>query len=380
MDFDFTLEQVQLRRQIREFAEAEIGPHVREWDDQSHFPMEVIKKLGELGYLGVIFPEELGGAGMGYLEYAIILEELSRVDGSVGLIVAAHTSLCSNHIYRSGTEDQRRRYLPDLATGRKIGCWSLTEPEAGSDAAGTRSTAAAVDGGWLLNGAKTFCTNGGVADVCVAMAVTDRSKSSHGISAFILEKGVSGFRPGKKEDKLGCRASDTSEVIFTDCLLPRDHLLGEEGNGFVDSLKILDGGRISISAWSVGMAQGAYEAALRYSKQRRQFGKAISEFQAIQWKLADMSTEIEAARLLTYKTAWMADHGRRHTLESAQAKLYAGETAVRVANESVQIHGGYGYIKDYPAEKYYRDVKLCTIGEGTSEIQRLVIARHLLRD
>src|ERR1022692_556010 len=380
MDFDFTPEQIQLRKQVREFAEAEIGPHVREWDEHSTFPMAVVKKLGELGYLGVVFPEELGGAGLGYIEYAIVLEELSRVDGSVGLTVAAHSSLCTNHIYRSGTDEQRQRYLPDLTTGKKIGSWSLTEPEAGSDAAGTRSTATLSGDSWVLNGAKTFCTNGSVADVCVAMAVTDRSQSSHGISAFILEKGMTGFRPGKKEDKLGCRASDTSEVIFTDCLLPRDNILGEEGAGFVDSLKILDGGRISISAWSVGMAQGAYEAALRYSKQRRQFGKAISEFQAIQWKLADMSTEIEAARLLTYKTAWMADHGRRHTLESAQAKLYAGETAVRVANEGVQIHGGYGYIKDYPAEKYYRDVKLCTIGEGTSEVQRLVIARHLLRD
>jgi alkylation response protein AidB-like acyl-CoA dehydrogenase len=381
MDFDFTPEQIALRQHVREFAEAEIRPHVREWDEHSTFPMEVVKKLGELGYLGVIFPEELGGAGLGYIEYAILLEELSRVDGSVGLTVAAHTSLCTNHIYRAGTPEQHRKYLPDLTTGKKIGCWSLTEPEAGSDAAGTRSTATLdATGDWVLNGAKTFCTNGGVADVCVAMAVTDRGHGSHGISAFILEKGMPGFRPGRKEDKLGCRASDTSEVIFSDCCLPHDHLLGNRGEGFVDSLKILDGGRISISAWSIGMAQGAYEAALKYSKQRRQFGKAISEFQAIQWKLADMSTEIEAARLLTYRTAWMADNHRRHTLESAQAKLFAGEVAVRVANEGVQIFGGYGFTKDYPAEKYYRDVKLCTIGEGTSEIQRLVIARHLLRD
>jgi alkylation response protein AidB-like acyl-CoA dehydrogenase len=380
MEFEFTPEQIQLRKQVREFAEAEIGPHVREWDEHSTFPVQLFKKMGELGYLGVVFPENLGGAGLGYIDYVIVLEEISRVDGSIGLSLAAHSSLCTNHIYKSGTDEQRRRYLPDLTTGKKIGSWSLTEPEAGSDAAGTRSTATLAGDSWILNGAKTFCTNGGVADVCVAMAVTDRSQGSHGISAFILEKGMEGFRPGKKEDKLGCRASDTSEVIFSDCPIPRGNLLGNLGAGFVDSLKILDGGRISIAAWSVGMAQGAYEAALKYSKQRRQFGKAISEFQAIQWKLADMSTEIAAAGLLTYRAAWMADNGRRHTLESAQAKLYAGEVAVRAANEGVQIHGGYGYTKDYPAEKYYRDVKLCTIGEGTSEIQRLVIARHLLRD
>ncbi len=381
MDFDFSPEQIQLRKQVREFAEGEIAPHVRQWDEHSTFPMDVVRKMGELGYLGVIFPEEYGGAGLGYVDYVIVLEELSRVDGSVGLILAAHHSLCSNHIYRFGSEEQKRRYLPDLTTCKRIGCWGLTEPEAGSDAAATRSTAALSPDGetWTLNGAKTFCTNGGVADVCVAMAVTDRSQSSHGISAFVLEKGMAGFRPGRKEDKLGCRASDTSEVIFSDCRVPKSHLLGNLGHGFVDSLKVLDGGRISIAAWSIGMAQGAYEAALRYSKQRRQFGKAISEFQAIQWKLADMSTEIAAGRWLTYRTAWMADNGRHHTLESAQAKLYTSEVAVRAANESVQIHGGYGYVKDYPAEKFYRDVKLCTIGEGTSEIQRLVIARALLR-
>jgi alkylation response protein AidB-like acyl-CoA dehydrogenase len=380
MDFDFSAEQIQLRKHVREFAEAEIAPHVRHWDEHSEFPAAVIRKLGELGYMGVIFPEESGGAGLGYIEYAIVLEELSRVDGSVGLILAAHTSLCSNHIFKSGTPQQIARYLPDLASGRKLGCWSLTEPEAGSDAAGTRTTAAQRDGCWVLNGAKTFCTNGGLADVCVAMAVTDRGQSSHGISAFVLEKGTPGFRPGRKEDKLGCRASDTSEVVFTDCKIPRENLLGKEGEGFVDSLKILDGGRISIAAWSVGMAQGAYEAALKYSKHRKQFGKPISQFQAIQWKLADMATEIEAARLLVYRAAWKADREQRHTLESGMAKLFASEVAVRTANEAVQIHGGYGFLKDYPVEKFYRDVKLCTIGEGTSEIQRLVIARHLLRD
>jgi len=380
MDFELTPEQIQLRKNIREFAAAEIAPHVRRWDDNSEFPAALIPKLAQLGLLGVIFPEEYGGAGLGYIEYALVIEELSRVDGSVGIIVAAHTSLCSNHIYKCGSEEQRRRYLPDLASGRKLGCWSLTEPEAGSDAAGTRTTATRRGECWVVNGAKTFTTNGHYADVCVAMAATDRSKGHHGISAFIVEKGTPGFRPGRKEDKLGLRASDTAEVIFQDCTLPASNLLGQEGEGFVDCLKILDGGRISIAAMAVGMAQGAYEAALKHAKQRKQFGKPISEFQAIQWKLADMATEIDAARLLNYRAAWMADHGLRHTKESSMAKLYAGEVAVRVANESVQVHGGYGFIKDYPAEKYYRDVKLCTIGEGTSEIQRLVIARQLLRE
>ena len=386
MDFSLTEEQQQLRRSVREFAEGEILPHVMEWDEASHFPSEIIPKLGEMGLLGVIFPEKYGGAGLGYVEYAIVIEELSRVDGSVGIIVAAHNSLCSNHIYKFGTEAQKKKYLPDLTTGKKIGCWSLTEPEAGSDAGGTRTQAVAKDGGWVINGSKTFTTNGHYADVCVGMAVTDKSKKSHGISAFIVEKGTKGFKPGKKENKLGLRASDTSEVIFSDCFVPGENLLGREGEGFVNSLQILDGGRISIASLGLGMAQGAYEASLKYSKQRKQFGKAISEFQAIQFKLADMATEIEAARLLTYHAAWLADRaiaagdvgGGRFTRESSMAKLYAGEVAVRVANEAVQIFGGYGFVKDYPAEKYYRDVKLCTIGEGTSEIQRLVIARQLL--
>jgi len=337
-----------------------------------------------MGFLGVIFPEKYGGAGMGYLEYAIIIEELSRVDGSIGIIVAAHNSLCTNHIYKFGTEAQKTKYVVPLAQGKKLGCWSLTEPEAGSDAGGTRTVAAKKDG-WVINGAKTFTTNGHHADVCVAMAVTDASKKHHGISAFIIEKGTPGFRPGKKENKLGLRASDTSEVVFTDCRIPAENILGSDGEGFVNSLQILDGGRISIASLGLGMAQGAYECSVRYAKQRKQFGKTISEFQAIQFKLADMATEIEAARLLTYRAAWLADraiaagdYDARITRESSMAKLYAGEVAVRVANEAVQIHGGYGFIKDYPAEKFYRDVKLCTIGEGTSEIQRLVIARQLL--
>jgi len=379
MDFEFTPEQVQLRKAVREFAEGEIAPHVMEWDEAQEFPLEVVRKLGKLGYLGSIFPEDLGGAGLGYIEYSIIIEELSRVDGSVGIIVAAHTSLCSNHIYKMGTDEQRRRYLPRLASGEWIGCWSLTEPEAGSDAAGTLTTAALDRDGWVLNGAKTFCTNAHYADVCVAMAVTDRAAAQHGISAFIIENDTPGYRVGKKENKLGLRASATGEVIFENCRLPRAQLLGRQNEGFVDSLKVLDGGRISIAALSIGMAQGAYDAALRYAKLRKQFARPISEFQAIQHKLVDMAVDLDASRLLNYRAAWMLDHGRRVTRESSMAKLFASEAAVRIANEAVQIHGGYGFIKDYPVEKFYRDVKLCTIGEGTSEIQRLVIARQLLK-
>jgi alkylation response protein AidB-like acyl-CoA dehydrogenase len=383
LDFSLTEEQQHLRKTVREFAEGEMAPHVMEWDEVSHFPQEIIPKLAEMNLLGVIFPEKYGGAGLGYTEYVIAIEELSRVDGSVGIIVAAHNSLCSNHIFKCGNEAQWQKYLVPLAQGKKLGCWSLTEPQAGSDAGGTRTTAIRKDGGWVLNGAKTFTTNGHYADVCVAMAVTDKEKKSHGISAFVIEKGTPGFRPGKKENKLGLRASDTSEVVFSDCYVGQENLLGKEGEGFVNSMQILDGGRISIAALGLGMAQGAYEAAVKYAKQRKQFGKAISEFQAIQFKLADMATQIEAARMLTYQAAWLADRGLRgedvkFTRESSMAKLYSSEVAVRVANEAVQVFGGYGFIKDYPAEKFYRDVKLCTIGEGTSEIQRLVIARQLL--
>jgi alkylation response protein AidB-like acyl-CoA dehydrogenase len=379
VDFEYTPEQIQLRKAVREFAEAEIAPHVMEWDEAQTFPLEVIHKLGRLGYMGAIFPEEFGGAGLGYIDYSIIIEELSRVDGSVGIIVAAHTSLCSNHIYKMGSEEQRRRYLPKLATGEWLGCWSLTEPEAGSDAAGTRTHAERAGGEWVLNGSKTFTTNAHYADLCVAMAVTDRAAAQHGISAFAIEKGTPGFRPGKKENKLGLRASATGEVIFEDCRLAPEQLIGKLNDGFVASLKVLDGGRISIAALSIGMAQGAYDAALNYSKLRKQFGRPISEFQAIQHKLVDMAVEIDAARLLNYRAAWMLDRGMRVTRESAMAKLFASEAAVRIAGEAVQIHGGYGFIKDYPVEKFYRDVKLCTIGEGTSEIQRLVIARQLLK-
>jgi alkylation response protein AidB-like acyl-CoA dehydrogenase len=380
LDFLFTEEQEQLRKTVRDFAESEIAPHVMEWDEGACFPMQIVKALGRLGLMGCIFPPELGGAGMGYVEYATAIEELSRVDGSVGIIVAAHTSLCSNHIFLAGNDVQKREYIPRLATGDFIGAWALTEPGAGSDAAAARTTAVRHGKSWVLNGTKTFCTNGHYADVVVVMAVTNKSAKSHGLSAFVVEKGTPGFRPGKKENKLGLRASDTSELIFEDCVIPEDNLLGVENDGFVDAMRVLDGGRISIAALALGMGQGAYEAALKYSKQRKQFGQAISEFQAIQWKLADMATELEAARLLTMRAAWLKDNGHNTTLESAMAKLYAAEVAVKAANEGVQIHGGYGFIKDYPAEKFYRDVKLCTIGEGTSEIQRLVIARQLLKD
>jgi alkylation response protein AidB-like acyl-CoA dehydrogenase len=380
MDFEFTDEQVQLRRHVREFAEAEIGPHVLEWDENQIFPLEVVKTCGKLGFLGVIFPEELGGAGLTYIDYSIIIEELARVDPSVGLIVAAHNSLCTNHIFTAADDEQRHRYIPKLATGEWIGCWSLTEPEAGSDAAGTRSTATRHGAGWVLNGGKTFTTNAQYADVCVAMFVTDRAASQHGISAFIIEKDTPGYRVGKKENKLGMRASATGEVLFEDCHVPASQLAGKLNEGFVDSLRILDGGRISIAALAVGIAQGAYDAALRYSKQRKQFGRPISEFQAIQHKLSDMATSLDAARLLTYRAGYLKDKGRRVTKESAMAKLFSSEMAVRVCDEALQIHGGYGFIKDYPVEKFYRDVKLCTIGEGTSEIQRLVIARQLLKD
>jgi alkylation response protein AidB-like acyl-CoA dehydrogenase len=379
MQFEFTPEQIQLRKTVREFAEAEIASHVLEWDEQQIFPLEVIKHAGRLGFLGSIFPEQLGGAGLGYIDYAIIIEELARVDPSVGLIVAAHTSLCTNHIFLAANDEQRAKYIPKLTSGEWIGSWALTEPESGSDAGSMRTKAVKQGECWVLDGSKTFITNAQYADVVVTMAITDRAASQHGVSAFLVEKQVPGFRVGKKENKLGMRASATGELVFTNCRLPESQLLGKPGEGFVDSLRILDGGRISIAALSVGTAQGAYDAALKYSMQRKQFGRPISEFQSIQNKLADMATEIDAARLLTYRAGWMKDQGQRVTKESAMAKLFSSEVAVRVTNEAVQIHGGYGFIKDYPVEKFYRDVKLCTIGEGTSEIQRLVIARQLLK-
>jgi alkylation response protein AidB-like acyl-CoA dehydrogenase len=378
MDFCLTDEQLLLRRTVREFAEAEIRPHVREWDDAQHFPRELVPKLAALGLMGIQFPEQYGGAGMSAIEYCLCIEELARVDPAVSLSVAAHNGLCAAQIFMFGNEAQKARYLVPLAQGEQIGAWGLTEPGAGSDAAATRTTAMRDRDAWVLNGSKTFITHGSVGDVIVVMAVTNRARGPKGISAFIVERGTPGMTAGRKEDKLGMRASDTSEVVFERCSVPADHLLGEEGQGFINALQVLDAGRIGIAALAVGLAQGAFEAARDYAAERRQFGQPIASFQAIQWKLADNATRIEAARLLTYRAAYLKDAGRRTTLESAMAKLYSSEIAVRAAEDAVQIHGGYGFVKDYPAEKFFRDVKLTTIGEGTSEIQRLVIARQLL--
>jgi alkylation response protein AidB-like acyl-CoA dehydrogenase len=377
--FGLTAEQEQLRREVRAFAEREMAPHVSRWDEASEFPHEVVKKLGPMGLLGVIFPETLGGAGMGYVEYVLAIEELSRVDGSVGITMAAHNSLCTNHIMLAGNDAQRQRWVPKLATGEWLGAWALTEPGSGSDAASARTTAVRRGDGWVLNGSKTFITNGSYADCVVVLAVTDREKGTRGISTFVVERGTNGLRVGKKENKLGLRASDTAELIFEECVVPGENMVGKEGEGFKDAMRVLDGGRISIAALALGMARGALDAALKYSRERRQFGKAISEFQAIQFKLADMATQLDAAWLLTMRAAQMKDRGQKVTMEASMAKLYAGEAACRICDEGVQIHGGYGFIKDYPAEKFYRDVKLCTIGEGTSEIQRIVIARELLK-
>ncbi|MBC7900584.1 MAG: acyl-CoA dehydrogenase family protein [Saprospiraceae bacterium] len=379
MDFELNEEQVQIKYSIREFAESEIRPYVMDWDEAQHFPVELRPKLAELGLMGILFPEEYGGAGMGYVEYATIIEELGRVCGSVGLSVAAHNSLCSNHIYTFGSEEQKQKYLVPLAQGESFGAWGLTESQAGSDASGTRTNAIRSNGGWKVNGSKNFITHAIACSTLVAVAVTDKEMGNKGISAFIFDKSMDGFRSDKKENKLGMRASETASVVFEDCYVPDENRLGSEGEGFSQAMKVLDGGRISIAALSVGIAQGAYEAAVKYSKERNQFGRPISDFQAIQFKLADMAVQIEAARLLTQQAAAMKDAGKSVTQKSAMAKLFASETAVKVAEECVQIHGGYGYTKDYPAEKYWRDSKLCTIGEGTSEIQRVVIAKHLLK-
>ncbi len=379
MDFELNEDQQQIKRTIREFAEAELAPHVSEWDEAGHFPIELRQKFAELGIMGVLFPEEYGGAGMGYIEYAAIIEELARVDPSIGLAIAAHNSLGAGHIFIAGSEAQKQKYLVPLARGDSFAAWGLTEPSCGSDASSMRTTAVRRPGGWVLNGSKNFITNATFAETTVALAITDRAAGSHGISAFIIERGTKGFSVAKKENKLGMRASDTAALVFDDCFVPDSSLIGEPGQGFIQAMRVLDGGRVSIAALAVGIAQGAFEAALKYSRERHQFGRPISEFQAIQFKLADMATQIDAARLLTYRAAAMKNAGRPTTKESSMAKLYASEVAVRVAEECVQIHGGYGYIKEYPAEKYWRDSKLCTIGEGTSEIQRTVIARQILR-
>jgi alkylation response protein AidB-like acyl-CoA dehydrogenase len=378
MDFRLTEEQDLLRRTVREFAETEIRPHVMEWDEAQEFPLDLLPKLAGLGLTGIQFPEDYGGAALSAVDYCICIEELARVCPAIALSVAAHNGLCSAHIGMFASDEQKRQFLPRLVRGEVLGAWGLTEAGAGSDAAGMRTTAVRQGQCWVINGAKTFITHGRIGGVMVVIAVTDRTKGHRGISAFIVEHGTTGMTAGKKENKLGMRASDTSEVIFDNCRIPASQLLGEEGQGFINTLQVLDAGRIGIAALSVGLAQGAFDAALQYAKERHQFGQPIAEFQAIQWKLADNSTRIEAARLLTYRAAHLRDQGARTTRESSIAKLFASEIAVKAADDSVQIHGGYGFVKDYPAEKYFRDVKLLTIGEGTSEIQRLVIARQLL--
>ncbi len=379
MEFELNEDQQQIKQSIREFAEAELRPHVMEWDEAAHFPVELRPKFAEVGLMGVLIPEEYGGSGLGYVEYATIIDELARVDPSIALAIAAHNSLGAGHIFIAGSASQKEKYLTPLAKGEHFAAWGLTEPSSGSDAISMKTTAVRRDGGWVLNGSKNFITNATFAETTVALAITDRAAGSHGISAFIIERGTKGFSVAKKENKVGMRASDTAALVFDDCFVPNANLMGAPGQGFIQAMKVLDGGRISIAALAVGIAQGAYEAALKYSRERHQFGRPIAEFQAIQFKLADMATQVDAARLLTYRAAAMKDAGKPTTKESSMAKLYASEVGVRVAEECVQIHGGYGYIKDYPAEKYWRDSKLCTIGEGTSEIQRTVIARQILR-
>ncbi|MCU0344355.1 MAG: acyl-CoA dehydrogenase family protein [Ignavibacterium sp.] len=377
---ELTENQIIIGDTIRDFAEKNIRPVIMEYDETQKFPMEIMKQLGELGFLGILVPEEFGGAGLGYIEYALIIEELSKVDPSIGLSVAAHNGLCTNHINLFGNESQKKKYLPDLAGGKKIGAWGLTESYSGSDAAGLKSYAVKEGDDWILNGSKQFTTHGTFGETYVVMAITDKEAGKKGISAFILEKGMDGLIIGKKENKLGMRASDTTQLAFENCRVPAENLLGEEGMGFINSMKVLEGGRISIAACSVGLAQGCLDASLKYSQERKQFNTTLSNFQAIQFKLSEMATNIEAARILTYRAASMKDAGIPNTKEAAEAKLFASEIAEKAASEAVQIFGGYGFIKEYPVEKFYRDVKLLTIGEGTSEIQRIVIARDLLKD
>jgi len=379
MNFDYTETQQLVANSAKEFAEQYIRPHVMEWDESQTFPIEVFKKAGELGFMGVLVPETYGGSGLGYHEYIAILDEISKVDPSIGLSVAAHNSLCTNHILTFGNEEQKQRWLPKLATAEWIGAWGLTEHNTGSDAGGMSTTAVKDGDEWVINGAKNFITHGKSGDVAVVIVRTGEKGDSHGMTAFVVEKGTPGFSSGKKEDKLGMRASETAELVFSDCRIPDANRLGEVGDGFIQSMKILDGGRISIGALSLGVAKGAYDAALKYSKERVQFGKPISEFQGISFKLADMATDIEASELLLHKAAFEKNAGRKMTKLSAMCKMFASEACVRIANEAVQIHGGYGYTKDFPVEKFYRDSKLCTIGEGTTEIQKVVISRHLLK-
>src|SRR6476619_4554472 len=380
MDFRLTDEQRQIQEMVREFALSEIKPQLMVWDEAQHFPTEVFKRAGELGILCVTMPEQYGGAGLSYIDYANVIEELGVVDSGFALSVAAHNSLGTGHIYLAGNDEQKKKWLPKLTSGEWIAAWGLTEPGSGSDASGMRTVAVKDGDEWVLNGTKNFITNATYADISVVLAVTDRNDAKRGITAFAIEMDRPGIRPGKKENKLGMRVSDTAELVMEDCRVPAGNILGKIGYGFIDAMRVLDGGRISIGALAVGIARGAYEAARDYAKQRTAFGKPISEFQAIQFMLADMATEIDAARLLCYRAATIKDRGEKVTLASAMAKLYASEVAVRATEKGVQIFGGYGFIKDFPAEKYYRDVKLCTIGEGTSEIQRMVIARSILAE
>jgi alkylation response protein AidB-like acyl-CoA dehydrogenase len=379
MNFQLSEEQKLIAESARDFAEQYIRPHIMEWDETQHFPEDVLKKAGEMGFMGIFIPEEYGGSGMGYHEYVAIIQEISKVDPSIGLSVAAHNSLCTGHIFYFGNEKQKQKWLPKLASGEWIGAWGLTEHNTGSDAGGMNTTAIKDGDHYVLNGSKNFITHGISGNVAVVIARTGEKGDNHGMSAFVVERGTPGFSSGKKEDKLGMRASETAELIFDNCKIHKDNMLGQEGDGFVQSLKLLDGGRISIGALSLGIAKGAYEAALKYSKEREQFGKPISSFQGISFKLSDMATEIQASELLVHKAASMKNKGERVTTIGAMAKMYASESCVRIANEAVQIHGGYGYIKEYPVEKFYRDSKLCTIGEGTTEIQKLVIARNILK-
>jgi alkylation response protein AidB-like acyl-CoA dehydrogenase len=378
MDFNLTENNLQIQKLARDFAQNRIAPVAMKYDESQEFPMEIVKELGEMGFLGIIFPEEYEGANLTTVDYVIIVEEISKADPSIGLTVASHNGLCTNHIYTFANDDLKRKYVPDLASGRKLGAWGLTENVSGSDASAMQSTAVRKDGYYILNGSKSFITQGGVGEIAVVTAVTDKSKGNKGISAFILEKGFEGFSVGKKENKLGMRSSDTCELIFDNCKVPAENLIGNEGEGYRQCMQILDGGRISIAALSVGIAQAALEHSIRYAKQRKQFGKTLSEFQGIQFKLADMATEIEAARLLTYKAAKLKDEGKDFKFTASMAKYYASEIATKATNEAIQIHGGYGFLKDFPVEKLYRDVKLMTIGEGTSEVQKMIMARHLI--
>jgi alkylation response protein AidB-like acyl-CoA dehydrogenase len=380
MNFDYSEIQILIAQSIKDFAEKNIRPYIMEWDEAQIFPVPLFKQLGDMGFMGVLVPHDLGGSQLGYHEYITIIEEISKVDPSIGLSVAAHNSLCTNHILTFGNEEQKKKWIPKLASGEHIGAWGLTEHNTGSDAGGMNTTAVKEGDYWVVNGAKNFITHGISGDIAVVIVRTGKKGDSKGMTAFVFEKGMPGFTSGKKENKLGMRASETAELIFDNCRIPDANRLGEVGDGFVQSMKILDGGRISIGALSLGIAKGAYEAALKYSKERHQFGKAISEFQAVAFKLADMATEIEASELLLYKAAFLKNNNRAMTTLGAMSKMYASEVCVKIANDAIQIHGGYGYTKDYPVEKFYRDAKLCTIGEGTTEIQKLVISRNILKD